>query len=98
MAGKASSPPATLPDIHCACAGIRRAARLVTQLYSHEMGWNAEPAQFSLLSALERHPGARQAPLGRALGLDKTTLSRNLKLMQRNGWVEAVPGKDRRER
>jgi DNA-binding MarR family transcriptional regulator len=57
-----------------------------------------EPAQFSLLFALSRRPGASQAPLGRALGLDKTTMSRNLRLMQRNGWIEPVLTDDRRER
>jgi DNA-binding MarR family transcriptional regulator len=89
----------TLPDLGCACAGIRRAARLVTQLYSHEMGSHLEPAQFSLLSALSQQAGASQARLGRALGLDKTTLSRNLRLLERNGWIEPVlTDDDHRER
>src|SRR4051794_27997297 len=87
-----------LPDLPCACASLRRAARLVTQLYSHEMGENIEPAQFSLLSALDGHPGVSQAPLGRALGLDKTTMSRNLKVMERNGWIAPAGADDRRER
>ena len=92
------SPPNPLPDLNCACAAIRRAARLVTQLYSHEMGRNVEPAQFSLLSVLDRRPGASQATLGRALGLDKTTLSRNLRLMRKNGWIEPALAEDHRER
>jgi len=87
-----------LPDLGCACANIRRAARLVTQLYSHEMGSNLEPAQFSLLSALEYRPGASQAPLGHALGLDKTTMSRNLRLLLRNLWIEPALTDDRRTR
>ena len=87
-----------LPDLGCACANIRRAARLVTQLYSHEMGSNLEPAQFSLLSALEYRPGASQAPLGHALGLDKTTMSRNLRLLRRNLWIEPAPTDDQRTR
>ena len=92
------SVPQSLPDLGCACAGIRRAARLVTQLYSHEMGAKVEPTQFSLLSALSQHPGASQAPLGRALGLDKTTLSRNLRVLQKNGWIEPALTEDQRER
>lgn len=98
MSANPGNLPDFLPDLHCACANIRRAARLVTQLYGYEMGWNAEPAQFSLLSMLSRRPGASQASLGLALGLDKTTLSRNLRLMQRNGWIEPVPAEDRRAR
>jgi DNA-binding MarR family transcriptional regulator len=97
----AAKPPARaplLPDLGCACANIRRAARLVTQLYSEEMSLHVEPAQFALLSALSRLPGASQAPLGLALGLDKSTLSRNLRLMRRNGWIEPVCAEDRRAR
>jgi DNA-binding MarR family transcriptional regulator len=89
---------APLPDLDCACASIRRASRLVTQLYSHEMGPQIEPGQFALLSALSGHPGIGQGPLGRALGLDKTTLSRNLRVLEKNGWIErSTRAADRRE-
>jgi len=98
MPGRTQSVPHPLPDLECACANVRRTARLVTQLYSHEMGGNVEPAQFSLLTVLSRKPGASQAPLGRALGLDKTTLSRNLRLMEKNGWIVPVLTDDHRER
>lgn len=98
MPGRSKPVPAPLPDLACACASIRRAARLVTQLYSHELGLHAEPAQFSLLTALKAHPGLSQAPLGRALGLDKTTLSRNLRVLRKNGWIELAAAEDSRER
>lgn len=87
-----------LPDLGCACANLRRAARLVTQLYSREMGAGLEPTQFSLLTALAQSRVAGQSALGRVLGLDKTTLSRNLKVMLRHGWVEPAASEDRRER
>jgi DNA-binding MarR family transcriptional regulator len=87
-----------LPELGCACATIRRAARLVTQLYSEEMSQKLEPTQYSLLSALSQEPGANQARLGRALGLDKTTMSRSLRLMETNGWIEQGPSDDQRER
>lgn len=87
-----------LPDLGCACANLRRAARLVTQLYSREIGSGVEPAQFSLLTALSGNPGAVQAKLGRVLGLDKTTMSRNLRLLERNGWIEPNRSDDARER
>jgi DNA-binding MarR family transcriptional regulator len=87
-----------LPELGCACATIRRAARLVTQLYSEEMSQKLEPTQFSLLSALSQAPGANQARLGRALGLDKTTMSRSLSLMEKHGWIEQGPTEDQRER
>lgn len=70
----------------------------MTQLYSREMGHALEPSQFSMLSVLSRRPGATQASLGRALGMDKTTMSRNLRVMQKNAWIEPVLSDDLRER
>lgn len=88
-----------LPDLGCACANLRRAARLVTQLYAREMGGIVEPTQFALLSALRKKAGSSQASLGSVLGLDKTSLSRNLRLLHSNGWIEAADeAQDRRER
>ena len=58
-----------------------------------------EPSQFVLLSVLAHI--SREAPqvmLGEALGYDKTTLSRSLRLMQKNGWVTVSSSKDARER
>jgi DNA-binding MarR family transcriptional regulator len=85
-------------DIHCACASARRTARLITRLYAQEMGNAIEPTQFSLLFALHKKPGRGQSALAKALGLDKTTLSRNLTLMQKSGWTEPVSSDDLRER
>ena len=88
----------SLPDLPCACASIRRAARLVTQLYSQEMGSAIDPPQFALLIALSTRPGISQAQLGQALGMDKTTLSRNLRVIERNKWIEPVSSNDGRAR
>jgi len=93
-----NTPLLEMPGLACACAGVRRAARLVTQLYASEMGTRLEPSQFALLFALSRQPGCSQAALGRALGFDKTTLSRNLRLLLRNGWIEIAKAGDQRER
>ena len=91
--------PEVLPDLPCACATTRRAARAITQLYDrclHAAG--IEAAQFGLLAVLDRMPGASQSVQGRLLAMDKTTLSRNFKLLKRRGWIELSPGKDERER
>ena len=83
----------------CALAATRRTARLMTQFYDAclaEAG--IEAAQFALLMALDRSTDKGQAALGQMLGMDKTTLSRNLKLLREKGWVESVPGEDARRR
>ena len=88
-----------MPDLPCACATTRRAARAITQLYDrHLHPTGIEAAQFGLLAVLDRMPGASQAVQGRLLAMDKTTLSRNFKLLKRRGWIERSPGKDERER
>lgn len=81
----------------CACANLRRAARLVTQLYEEAL----RPAgitgpQFTLLQALKLARGALQKQLAEILGIDSTTLTRNLALLEKRGWLRAEPAPDRR--
>ncbi|MGD1094866.1 MAG: MarR family transcriptional regulator [Bryobacteraceae bacterium] len=74
-------------------------ARLLTQLYdSHLRSAQIEASQFTLLSVLDGMPACNQQTLGRMMGFDKTTLSRNLKRLEQRGWIEASAGKNRRER
>jgi len=83
----------------CALAATRRTARLMTQFYDAclaEAG--IEAAQFALLMALDRAKDKGQAALGQMLGMDKTTLSRNLKVLREKGWAESVAGEDARRR
>jgi DNA-binding MarR family transcriptional regulator len=95
---KAKSSP-LITDIPCACAAVRRAARAVTQLYDSWLRTHGiEGPQFSLLAMLDRTGACNQATMGKRFDLDKTTVSRNLKLLKRNGWIEFLPGADARER
>lgn len=83
----------------CALATTRRTARLLTQLYdSHLSEYGVEAAQFALLMMLDKAPDKGQAAVCRALGMDKTTLSRNLKVLRSRGWVASEVGEDARER
>jgi len=47
---------------------------------------------------LDAHGSVSQAVLGRRYALDKTTMSRNLKLFERKGWITASAADDKRER
>jgi DNA-binding MarR family transcriptional regulator len=74
------------PDLPCPCATARRMARLLTQLYdSHLRSAQIEASQFTLLSVLDGMPACNQQTLGRMMGFDKTTLSRNLKRLEQRG-------------
>ncbi|MCI0528924.1 MAG: MarR family winged helix-turn-helix transcriptional regulator [Nitrospira sp.] len=87
-----------MPPLPCACATLRRAARVVTQLYDDELrGAGLRVTQFTLLQALGETGKITQGRLGETLGLDSTTLSRTLKLLEKEGWIQDTPGTDRRE-
>ncbi|MEE8273100.1 MAG: MarR family transcriptional regulator, partial [Alphaproteobacteria bacterium] len=67
----------------CTCFNLRKAARAVTQLYDAALGPSGLRAtQFSLIAAL----GVRGAPtisqLAKAMVMDRTTLTRNLKPLE----------------
>ena len=91
--------PAALTDLACACATARQVARVLTQLYDSRLrGTGVEAPQFALMMTLDKHGPCGQGALGRRYALDKTTMSRNLKLLERNGWIESVSTNDTRER
>lgn len=84
---------------NCLCFNLRKAARALTQSYDTAL----KPAgitapQFSLLTALARQGPVSLSDLATALGMDRTTLTRNLKPLQRDGLVASAQGDDRRVR
>ncbi len=96
QATKSSKPGAiALP---CLCANLRRAARVVTQMYDEALRPSGlRTPQFTLLQALDMAPGISQKRLARVLAFDSTTLTRTLEPVRRKGWVRAETGDDRRE-
>ncbi|MFO1129287.1 MAG: MarR family winged helix-turn-helix transcriptional regulator [Rhodospirillales bacterium] len=83
----------------CVCARVRRAARAMTQLYDAALApAGLTVAQFSLLQNLRRLAEPHIAALAEATGLDRSTLGRNLRLLEMAGLVRLDPGGDRRMR
>ena len=83
----------------CVCFNLRRAARLVTQKYDKTLqrsGLNAN--QFSILIACYDQDGILLTRLAKLLGMERTTLTRNLAHLERLGMVSIKSGDDRRER
>lgn len=88
----------SIVSLPCACANLRRATRIVTQLYDEELRRAAmRVTQFTLLQALVRAKNISQGSLGDVLGLDSTTLTRTLTLLRRKGWIQGKRGEDRRQ-
>lgn len=89
----------SIPALDCLCASFRRASRALTQHYEEALRpLGLRATQFTVLQALSIAKDITQGRLGRILAMDSTTLTRTLEIMSDRGWIEKVPGKDRRER
>jgi DNA-binding MarR family transcriptional regulator len=70
----------------CACLRIRKASRLVTKIYdAHLRRTGLQESQVSLLVAIALfgEKGASMTALAEALAMDRTTLTRNLKPLEK---------------
>ncbi len=76
----------------CAVRGIRRVERAMTQLYDEALRPSGLRAtQLSLLTAVRRSQPVAVKRLAAGMGMDRTTLTRNLRLLERDGLVRVVP-------
>lgn len=83
----------------CACFNLRKASRTVTQLYDEILQPSGLLAtQFTLLVAIAIAGSVTITRLAEKLVMDRTTLTRNLKPLERQGLIEIAPGQDQRTR
>ncbi|MFW3899212.1 MarR family winged helix-turn-helix transcriptional regulator [Pseudomonas putida] len=83
----------------CICTHLRRAARGVSRHYDEALeGFGINVAQFSLLRHLQRLDKPSISTLAEAMGLDRSTLGRNLKVLEGEGLVALAEGSDLRNR
>ncbi len=83
----------------CVCFHLRRTARTITQFYDRMLSpTGLKPTQFTLLTVIRRTGGLPFTSLAEVLGMDRTTLTRNLRPLQRDGLVRIESGADRRVR
>ncbi len=84
----------------CVCLNLRGAARAVTRMYDETLKPSGLRAtQFSVLAAVATGGTASMTAISKALVMDRTTLTRNLKPLMDRGLVK--PGavtQDRRQR
>ncbi len=85
---------------NCLCLHLQRAARAVARRFDQAfrpLGLTNQ--QFSLLMSLNRPQPPTIGDVSRVLGMDRTTLTANLKPLQRRGLVEIALGDaDKRSR
>jgi len=78
---------------------VRRAARVVGNYYDvHLKSAGLKGTQFTLLNAIFLNPSITITQLADLLLLNRTTLNRNLKPLERQGLILTSPGKDQRTR
>jgi DNA-binding MarR family transcriptional regulator len=83
----------------CTSFRLRRLTRRVSQHFDRIVGAaGLKTTQYSLLSNIERLGPLRPSELARAMSMDASTLTRNLKPLLAQGWAELGPGLDGRSR
>ena len=87
------------PSTTCVCFHLRRAARAVTQTYERALAPSGlVPGQFSVLTVLHRFGPQPLSVLADLMGMDRTTLTRNLRPMERDGLVRVKAGEKQDQR
>lgn len=88
----------TTPSSTCTCFQLRRAARQVSQVYDRALAVvDLSLNEYSILRHARREPCLLGA-LADSLGMERTTLTRNLRPLIDAGWLQETRGEDARQR
>ena len=83
----------------CACYNLRRAARAMTRLYDDYLRPSGlKVTQYSVLMAAHARGPIPLTKLADMTVTERTTLTRNLNILERKGFLKIAAGADRRER
>ena len=77
------------------CLGLRARLlnRVISRIYDEELReFDLKINQFSILVAISLRRGIRAVDLGHLLELEKSSLSRNLRIMSKQGWIKPSDG------
>ena len=78
---------------NCVCFNLRWVTRAVTQFYDAEMRRHGiRPTQGTILASLQSRESWNMAELSDWLGMERTTLVRNLRPLERDGFVKVAGG------
>ena len=88
--------PAEVIAAECLAVRLRTLNRALTALYDDALRPHGlRVGQLNLLVAVARLGTARPGDLCRLLRMDKSTLSRDVEVMRRNGWLAVEDGSGR---
>jgi DNA-binding MarR family transcriptional regulator len=87
-----------MPNDRCHCILLRRAARKVSSYYDDVLApLGVNIGQFSLLRNIDRAAPVSLTDLAARVELDRSTVGRNTKVLERMGLVKVGHGEDQRE-
>ncbi len=74
---------------------MRKSARKITQFYENSLrDAGIKPTQFTILATLANTGPIQLTQLADRLLLERTGLTRNLNILERNAWIEIRPGEE----
>lgn len=75
-------------EMYCIAGRLRMLTRVVTSRYNDAFtGEGVTFAQAGLLMRIFAQPGIRQVDLSKVLQIEKSAMSRDVQLLQKNGWL-----------
>jgi DNA-binding MarR family transcriptional regulator len=75
----------------CLLRRVRLLDRVLMGIYDHELRpFGLKATQLTLLVAVAKVGPVRRIEIGKRLSLDPSTLTRNLKIMLTNGWIQEI--------
>ncbi len=83
----------------CTCGELRKAARAITLLYDNALKSSGLlSTQLNVLDVICNSDSTKISDLSGKQGMDRTTLTRNLSVLERQGFIKISPGRDHRTR
>mgnify|MGYP006104705275 CR=1 FL=1 len=83
----------------CLCTSIRKSARNISQKYNEHLKQSGEDInanQVSILVTLSQIENKTISELSNQLRMERTTLTRNLRVLDKSGWIKTDYGSDGR--
>ncbi len=77
-------------ETYCIAGRLRMLSRIITGRYNEAFAAEGVTfAQAGLLMRIFAQPGVRQTELSKQLQIEKSAMSRDVQLLQKNGWLTA---------
>jgi len=84
---------------HCLHSRLRKANRVIASHYNTALKpTEVERTQFTLLFVINQLQKSTITQLGKQLKMEQTTVTRNIQVLQRKGFVRLTAGEDKRRR